>query len=418
MTSWAAVAGADIDPLTPGSPAADLRITLTGGMAVACGDRIVADEATGLSRRQVRALLAALVLERHRAVPRDELASVLWSGGLPSTWETAVRGAVSRVRAVLVAAGFDGDVVASAFGSYQVRLPAGTVVDVEEADRLVAAAEGAAASGDAAGAAALADAAGVIAGRSFLPDLDSSWVQARRQELARVNVRAHQVASAAHRRLGHHQAAIEAGAAAIAADPYSEPAHRLLMAAHAAAGDRAGALRAYERCRALLRDDLGVDPTAETEAAYLALLGTEPTVPAAAGGPPLPFVGRDDELAVLGRAWEQALAGRTQVVLVAGEPGIGKTRLLHEFGRRAMAAGPLVLWTGNDQDLRIPYQPFVVALADEVRRHGPGAVAGVGPAAAELCRLWPDLPVWVPGLAPPPPAVGAGARWRLFDAVA
>src|SRR5947209_13361553 len=107
---------------------------------------------------------------------------------------------------------------------------------------------------------------------------------------------------------GHWTSAVAAAEEAVRLEPFRESAYLRLMQAHAGAGNRGEALRAYERCRRVLAEELGVNPSPQTEAAYLDLLGDEPTAePAEARAPDgpadqranLPFpltrlVGRDD----------------------------------------------------------------------------------------------------------------------------
>src|SRR5205807_9812817 len=80
--------------------------------------------------------------------------------------------------------------------------------------------------------------------------------------------------------------------------------------------------------------------------------------------PPFGFFGRDVEQTALAGAWKEALTGRGQLVLLSGEPGIGKTALTAELARHVHADGALVLYGRCDQDLGVPYQPFVEALRD------------------------------------------------------
>ena len=142
-------------------------------------------------------------------------------------------------------------------------------------------------------------------------------------------------------------------------DPLREESHRRLMRLHDARGDRARALRAYHACAAALERELGVEPSPATRAAYESLLPGVPE-PAASGRPPL--IGRAAERARLTELWRAAEAGRAQLLLVTGEPGIGKTRLVEELrawcahrgavtaeGRSyraegALAYGPVVAW--------------------------------------------------------------------------
>jgi class 3 adenylate cyclase len=75
-----------------------------------------------------------------------------------------------------------------------------------------------------------------------------------------------------------------------------------------------------------------------------------------------PFVGREAELDALRVAWRRAASGERAAVLVAGEPGIGKTRLAAELAAEARASGAGVLFGWCDDELGVPYQPFVEAL--------------------------------------------------------
>jgi class 3 adenylate cyclase len=128
------------------------------------------------------------------------------------------------------------------------------------------------------------------------------------------------------------------------------------------------------------------------------------------------LVGRDDELEVLTQAWNDAVDGRRRVVLVSGEPGIGKTRLTREVALVARDHGALVLAGRCDELLARPFGPFVEALRFQARLDVPGE--WYGPNANELSRLVPELAVR-PDAAE---ALGArsdaeGERARLFDAV-
>ena len=131
------------------------------------------------------------------------------------------------------------------------------------------------------------------------------------------------------------------------------------------------------------------------------------------------LAGRADELAVLSGAVEDALAGRRRCVFVAGEPGVGKTRLVAEAARAARARGLLVLAGRCDSDLPAPYGPFTEALRQVVLAVEPGALGEcLGRWPGELVRLVPELADVIPGLEPPTVSDYETERWRLFDAVA
>lgn len=139
--------------------------------------------------------------------------------------------------------------------------------------------------------------------------------------------------------------------------------------------------------------------------------------PAAVGLPiapsPAAFQGRGHELDRLGAAWSRARAGTRQVVLVTGEPGIGKTRLAGEFAARAASDG--VVLYGRCEDGGGPaFQPFLDALRQWAAR--PGVQFGRLP--GELARLMPELAEIVPAIMPLPSMDVELERQRLFDAVA
>ena len=109
------------------------------------------------------------------------------------------------------------------------------------------------------------------------------------------------------------------------------------------------------------------------------------------------FVGRDGELERLGQLWKEAAAGELRVALLAGEPGVGKTRLAAELARRVHDEGATVLAGRCDEDLGVPYQPFVEALRHFVD-HAPVLSDRLGRYGGELARLVPELAERVPGL--------------------
>ncbi|MCA1844591.1 MAG: AAA family ATPase, partial [Actinobacteria bacterium] len=128
------------------------------------------------------------------------------------------------------------------------------------------------------------------------------------------------------------------------------------------------------------------------------------------------FVGRVEQLGALGQAWKESAAGDRRVVLLGGEPGIGKTRLAAHLAGQVAGHGALVLAGRCDEDLGVPYQPFVEAL-----RHHMAHTTGpprLGRHAGELVRLIPELPDRIPDLPPPLRSDVETERYRLFDAVA
>lgn len=129
--------------------------------------------------------------------------------------------------------------------------------------------------------------------------------------------------------------------------------------------------------------------------------------------PAFPFAGRRDAFETLLGAWKETWEGERRAVLVSGEPGIGKTRLVTEIVRHAHDEGTTVLWGRCDEELGAPFEPFTEALRHYVH-HAPQERlrAELGPLGGELTRVLPELSARVPGLAAP---VASDAEERDTD---
>ena len=131
---------------------------------------------------------------------------------------------------------------------------------------------------------------------------------------------------------------------------------------------------------------------------------------------PAPMVGRDEQLRELDRCWQQARGGSRRVAMLAGEPGIGKTRLATEFCRGAYADAALVLLGRCYEESLVPYQPFVEALRHYISE-GPvdERRLALGAHRATLARLLPELG---DGSEESSTEFGEREQFLLFDAVA
>jgi len=247
-----------------------LRIYLTSQVRVEHGDVLIGER--DLPGRQGRVVLAFLVAERDRPATRDELAEELWLDQPPAAWDKAVMAVVSKLRAALRRASLGDSALATSFGCYQLRIPADTWVDIEAAADAVHRAETALAAGDPRAAYPWAYVAYHVARRPFLAGEDGPWVRRKRIQLREIHLRALDCTVECAAANGEMAEAIQAAEDALAVEPFRETTYQRLMRVHAAAGNRAEALRAYERCRTVLAEELGVPPSPETEAVYTAVV--------------------------------------------------------------------------------------------------------------------------------------------------
>lgn len=406
------------------------KVRLCGHVSVAVPGR---GGETTLPGRQGRLLFAYLVINRDRACRRTGLIDALWPDDPPPAADSALSALLSKLRRAL-----GGDVLQ---GRTELRLvlPDDAWVDVEHAAAEAALADVALEAHDWRDAAEHARAALEVDGQTFVADADGHWVAEQRRDLESIRLRCLECLAAAGLGLGGAElgTAEQAVRAAIAIAPFRESSHRLLMEIHEAAGNQAEALRAFDELRVLLRDELGATPGPAAMAVYERLLRGEPPpaaesepddIPAATWPAPLAaaverhaFINRDAELELLRTSWRQACDGGRQLVLLAGEPGIGKTRVAAEFARVAHQEGGAMLYGRFDEETLAPYQPVVEML----RGWSQGASLEplgqrLGPRAAELGMLLPELrapeasqPATVT-LRPDPEA----QRFAFFDAVA
>jgi predicted ATPase len=213
--------------------------------------------------------------------------------------------------------------------------------------------------------------------------------------------------------------------------PLHEEAYQRLMRLHFAAGDRYAALHAYDVCRLRLSIDMQTEPTPETVALANRMRAVAPPrrkeahalhTTRGALSPALlldgPFLGRTTELSLLIKAYHTAQRGQTQVVLLQGEAGIGKTRLAKEFLAWAEMEGADVLQgRAFETGSRMSYQPVIEALRPRIERENAPDDLLSDTWLAELARLLPELGDRYPDL-PAPQGDKSVARNRLFEAVA
>ncbi len=200
----------------------------------------------------------------------------MWGEDLPSSWERHLAAVLSKLRAVLTRAGLDSQTITSAFGSYELRLPASAEVDIDSALVYLEDAEAALRADRLDDALAAADVAANLARRPFMPGDGANWIEQKRLELRAALVRALEIEVEVLRdRPDHHRYALRLAEEAVALEPFREACWIALMRVHHAAGNRAEGLRAYERCRSLLEAELGVPPSADTDSAYGELLRSD-----------------------------------------------------------------------------------------------------------------------------------------------
>ena len=238
------------------TPRAPLRLTLIGGFALSRGSQEIAVP-TGGQR------LIALLALRDGPVGRVHVAETLWPNCSAERSLASLRTGLWRVSQA------GGQVIIAT--PTVLGLAAGIEVDVRNlavsARRLNRCRERATVDLDAV---RLADLVGEL-----LPDWYDDWLQEEREGLRQTRLHALESLARVLSTAGRHADAIQAALAAIRLEPLRETAHRTLIELHLAEGNWSEACRQYERCRRLLRHELGVEPSDSIRL----LLGTTPQLP-------------------------------------------------------------------------------------------------------------------------------------------
>jgi len=215
-------------------------------------------------------LWAFLVLRRHQPAGRSDAAAAVWGDAMPDAWDDALSVLVTRLRRSLkpITGKCPEPAIRGGEGRYQLDLPPGSIIDLERAKASLHRAEVLMRRREWESALADARVATEIAARGFLNGEGGEWVEGERRLLNETRIHALECTVTAE--LARDNAALAEREAEhlVALAPLRESGHRLLMRALAAGSNRGEAVIAYDRCRRLLREQVGVAPSAETERLY------------------------------------------------------------------------------------------------------------------------------------------------------
>jgi DNA-binding SARP family transcriptional activator len=374
-----------------------------------------------------RALLTILLLRRGEPVTADRLIEDLYAGDPPPTAAKSLQAHVSRLRKALG----PGDRLRTEAGGYSLRVEPAEL-DADRFAALLAEARSALVDDPESALRTLDEALGLWRGPPFG---DLGYTNFAQAELARLE----------ELRLCCLEERIEAGLALgrpaellpelerlVAENPLRERLRGQQMLALYRSGRQAEALRTFQDARRALVEELGLEPGSDLQSLERSILNHDPALdlPGAgeASGPPPQagrlaagvFVGRTAELATLDAALADAEARRGRLVVVAGEAGIGKSRLADEFASRAKRRGIQIAWGRCWEAGGAPaYWPWVQALRTVIRNLEPDDLRErLGRGATELRHLLPELAEILPDGPEPVNPSPDGDRFRLFEATA
>jgi DNA-binding SARP family transcriptional activator len=376
-----------------------------------------------------RALLALLLLDANRVVTVDRLVDGLWGDRPPERAVKALQTYVSRLRKMLPET-----TLRTRPRGYVIELDP-DLLDLHRFERSVAVGRQALVEGQYASAsAALGEALGLWRGRALAEFASEPFGETEGARLEELRLLALEERIEAELALGRHADLVAELEALVAEHALRERFRGQLMRALYGSGRQAEALAAYRDARTYFVEELGIEPSRSLHNLEAAILRQDSTLDRPTNGSTAVlekvqrdgsevgvFVGRVHETARLLAALDDALAGRGRLVVLAGEQGIGKTRMAMELGEEARRRGASVLWGRcYEREGAPPFWPWVQALRAYAATCDPALVRSqLHRQAALVAELVPELRDRVPELEPwTSPRDPAEARFQLFDAVA
>jgi DNA-binding SARP family transcriptional activator/tetratricopeptide (TPR) repeat protein len=400
-----------------------------------------------------RALLILLLVHANRVVPIERLIDELWAGRPPAQATITLQSYVSSLRRTLEPgrpAGAASALLMWRSPGYLLRVEPDEL-DMLRFERLVQEGRGVLGSDPARAEALLSEALGLWRGVALTDVATEGFALGEIARLTELYLSATEDRIDAGLALGRHGELVAVLEPLVAANPLRERLRGQLMLAMYRCGRQADALRSYREGRSAMVEDLGIDPSPAIQRLEEEILLQSPSLdwrpesaalgpapaasqpergrlqrPAAPGAAVAPagldtpgaLVGRDAEMAMLEQALAAASSRQGRLVLLAGEPGIGKTRLAEDFTVLAGTRGARVRWGGcyelEGAPAFWPWVQIVRGLAEELDDEQLGRALGSG--AAHLVQVVPELGERI--RAPAPPALhGEAARFRAYEAI-
>jgi len=392
----------------------NLNLSFLGSFQVTLdGERL-----TGFRSARVEGLLVYLALENQRAHSRDYLAAMFWPDEPDSVAKKNLRQSLYQLRQVLNETTSRGEthlhvtrstIQFNQASSYS--LDVARFLNCLEGDRL--------------------EEAMALYQGDLLPSFtcDSinfeNWLRIERERLHQLAIDAMFELTSRSMAQADYFSARKLAQQQLALEPWREEAHRQLMQALALLGEHSAALAQFETCRAELEVELGVEPSAETEALAdrirnhkLEQAGRQALVHLPERRRlRIPFVGRTHEHATLTRIYQRTSNGQAQVIALLGEAGIGKTRLADNFLDWAATQGADILrGSAFETSGKLSYQPLTQALRQRLERENAPEDLLSDLWLTQLTRILPELRDRYPDL-PEPTLDETTARQHLFEGI-
>jgi DNA-binding SARP family transcriptional activator len=380
-----------------------------------------------IGTRKAQLLFAYLLLHANQPIPREKLVDLFWPDAEESKARQSVRQALYTLRNVLKkSSGLDTEYVTTDLQNIRFELQDHFEVDALKFDEQLAQAD----EEELGRSTELLECAIECYRGEILQGAYEDWTFEFQEYYRNRYLKALKQLIEIYFQSKKSEEAIEIAKKSLTSDPYQEEVHRMLIMLYVAVGNRTAALRQYEECAELLRSELDVEPLPETRALYeeiknrsaeniISSLAPSSQSPIAAFADlGSPFVNRVSELESLSGAWTQVINQEGQAIFIAGEAGVGKTRLIREFELYGAQEDAISMSCRCfELEGSMPFQPITEAirdglpsLMDEQLHTMPSS------ALSEIISLIPSLAGLFPEIQPHSPLASPDEeRRRMFE---
>jgi DNA-binding SARP family transcriptional activator len=409
-----------------------LRISMLGPFTIRRDDEEIPGAAWG--SQQTRTILKVLLTRRNHVVSTDQLIDILWPDDDPDTARNRLHVRISQLRRVLAQENPSAYILTHK-GGYSFNAESDCWVDAVEFEARAQWGRHCQDCENLSEAITTYETACALYRGDFLEEeLYEDWTLAERERLRERFLTVLTELAECYARQGRYRRAIARCRQVLAVDACRETVYARLMLYHYHAGEQSQALHTYERCRRILADEMGVEPLPQTTILYEQLFQQNVSTSKHYPDPVyeehltetpyslsrMPFVGREEEYTQLVASIQRSIGGKGELVLISGEAGTGKTRLVQEALGYARHRRAMVL-EGRCFELEssLSYQPFAQALRSYLTAADPkhfGEIPNLW--LAETMTLLPELGELFPSLSPNAPLPPEHRRNRLFEGIA
>ncbi|CAN5351978.1 AAA family ATPase [soil metagenome] len=391
-----------------------LHIDLLGNFRLSLGE----EQVNSVNKPRVQALLAYLILNRRSPLSRQYVSFLFYPDTSEKQAQTNLRQLLHHLKTSLPDCT---KLININHKNLQWKTDCPCTIDVDEFENAISDAKREINNNNSYNLIQILDTAVDLYKGELMPNCYDDWIFRERERLRDDFIWALELLMHLFEEDGDYQAAVKCAHRLLQEDELRESVYSILMRLHALQNDRASALRIFHKCTTILNQELGIKPGAEVQGVYKQIINDRAIESSLVSHSAVlidesPLVGRIIEWEMLLHAWQLALTGNSHLVIVEGEPGIGKSRLCQEMLQRVKAQGAITAHARSYAAAgRLSYGPVKKWLENDGFSRRFSGMKEVW--LTELAHLLPELLVKYPNLPHPGPLKENWQRQKFFEAI-